>query len=74
MHLEWSFILNPDDVTYQAVVEAMRFAFMAQTDLHQRMRLVELFLECAPEDATNAGFELLTRLLAEGTLRLEVVS
>jgi len=65
--------VNPEDVTYQAVVEAMRFALMAQKDPHERLRIVEALLECAPEDATNSGFELLTMLLAEGSLRLEVV-
>jgi len=61
-----------EDCTAQDVVDALRFLFMAQADPQERMELVHMFFEFAPETDNNRGIRLITRLLAEGSLKLSV--
>jgi hypothetical protein len=61
------------DKSAQDVVDAIRFVLMAQTDHKEQMALVTALLDIAPETDSNGGFELLTELLAEGSLKVSVV-
>lgn len=63
---------GPDSTTAQDVIDALRFAFMAQKDETERVRLVEALLELAPETDSDRGIQLLLELLAEGSLRVEL--
>ena len=63
--------MNP---TAQDVVDAIRFLFMAQKDVEQRVALVDMLVEMAPETADDRGIKLILDLLAEGSLKAEVVA
>ena len=63
--------VNP---TAQDVVDAIRFLFMAQKDVEQRVALVDMLVEMAPETADDRGIKLILDLLAEGSLKAEVVA
>jgi hypothetical protein len=60
-------------VSAQSVVDAIRFVLMAQRDPKEQLALVIWLLDIAPETDGNGGFELLTELLAEGSLKVSVV-
>jgi hypothetical protein len=63
-----------EDPTGQDVIDALRVLVTTQRDPAQVDRLVRCLLEFAPESESSRGFDLLGRLLAEGTLRAVVVS
>jgi hypothetical protein len=65
--------MSVEDTTAQDVVDALRFAFMAQKNVEERLKLVEALLEFAPETDSDRGIQLILELLAEGSLRVELV-
>lgn len=62
--------VDPTDATAQDVVDALRFAFMAQKDAQECMRLVHALLEYAPETDNDRGIGLLLALLGQGALKV----
>lgn len=58
--------------TAQQIIDALRFALMPESDPLTKLALVDFFMETAPETTDNGGFDLITSLLAEGSLRLEM--
>ncbi len=59
-----------EDPTAQDVIDALRLAFIANPE--RTRPLVETLLEFAPATDGSRGIDLLLRLIAEGTLRVEV--
>lgn len=61
-----------EDATAQDVIDALRLALMAQDDPAKADRLVRLLVDFAPETDSTRGMDLLMRMLAEATLKVEV--
>lgn len=62
-----------EDATAQDVIDALRLVLMGQQDPEEAQALVRMLLEFAPETDSNRGVELVTSLIAEGSLRVEAV-
>ena len=62
-----------DDPTAQDVIDALRFALMAQGDKAERLKLVDAMLEFAPETDNERGVKLILDLIAEGSLKVAMV-
>jgi hypothetical protein len=65
--------IDPSEATAQDVVDAMRFALMAQKDPVERLRLFDALLEFAPETDNDRGISFVLNLIAEGSLKLALV-
>jgi hypothetical protein len=61
-----------DDPTAQDVIDALRIAVMAQDDPAKAFPVVKMLVELAPETDSNRGIELLLRLIAEASLKVEM--
>lgn len=61
-----------DDPTAQDVIDAMRLAFMAQSNDAEVAKLARALLEFAPETDSDRGVQFLIRMIAEGSLRVEL--
>lgn len=64
---------DPETATAQDVIDALRFALMAQKDPAERLRLIDALLEFAPETYDNRGVDFVVRLIAEGSLKVALV-
>lgn len=62
-----------EDPTAQDVIDALRVALMAQKDPAKALAVVNMLVEFAPETDSNRGIDLLLRLIAEASLRVELV-
>lgn len=54
----------------QDVVDAMRFALMAQDEPREALKLVKCLLDFAPETADDRGVKMLLDMICEGTLKV----
>ena len=61
-----------DDATAQDVIDALRFVTMAQKSPEERAKLVDALLEFAPETDSDRGIQLITLLIAEGSLKVSL--
>lgn len=67
--------VDPDeDPSAQDVVDALRFALMAQKDDAEVIKLVNVLLDFAPDTDNDRGIDLILRLASESTLKLSVVT
>lgn len=62
-----------EEVTAQDVIDALRFALMAQSDPAERLKIVDALLEFAPETDNSRGVAMVLRLIAEGSLKVALV-
>lgn len=61
------------DPTAQDVVDALRFALMAQKEPAEALRLVSAVLEFAPETDSDRGIQLLVEMITDGSLKVALV-
>lgn len=61
-----------DDPTAQDVIDALRFVSMAQKSPGEMMKLLNALLEMAPETDGDRGIKLITDLIVEGSLKVEM--
>lgn len=62
------------ETTAQDVIDALRFALLAQNDAERVHGLVRMLLDLAPETGSDRGLKVILDLIAEGSLRVEAVS
>lgn len=60
------------DPTAQDVVDALRLALMSQKGDAEAAKLTRVLLEFAPETDNDRGVKLLLRMIAEGSLKVEL--
>lgn len=63
---------DPDAVSAQDVIDALRMAMISQKDAREVAKLVAFLLEYAPETDSNRGIDLLLHLLTESRLKVAV--
>lgn len=64
--------MTVEDTTAQDVVDALRFALMAQKDPAEGLKLAKVLLEFAPETESDRGIHLIMGLIAEGAMKVEM--
>ncbi len=62
-----------DDYTAQDVIDALRFAMMAQKDPVEVFKLLNTLIEYAPETESDRGITFLLELITEGILKVALV-
>lgn len=62
-----------DSITSQDVIDALRFALMAQKDDREIVKLLEALIEWAPDTNGDRGVSMVLRLIAEGSLKVAMV-
>jgi hypothetical protein len=64
---------SPDEnPTAQDVIDALRLVAMAQKDPAEVVKLLDVFLELAPETDSSRGIDLLLRLISEASLKVSL--
>lgn len=56
--------------TAQDVIDAMRFALMAQDDAKEAIKIVKWLLDLAPETDGDRGVKMLLDVVCEGGLKV----
>lgn len=69
----WETPAPNEDPSAQDVIDALRLALMSQHDDKRAASLARALVEMAPETANDRGIRLLLSLVAEGSMKLEMV-
>ena len=60
------------DPTAQDVIDALRIAFMAQSDDAEVAKLARALVDFAPETDNDRGIQFLLELIAEGNIKVSL--